>query len=484
VEVRDGSGTVSAEASFSDSGGSFSCALTVAGGVKCWGSGALGSLGNGSFQDSATPVDVIDGTEIDGTGVPKLLTGVAQITVGTYHACALTTAGGVKCWGSNWSGELGNGTFALESPGGLAMAGDVMDGSLALTGVAQISAGGYHTCAVTTGGGVKCWGNNTNGQLGNGTVGGVATPVDVIEGSPRLPLTGVAQISAGGLHTCAVTAGGAAKCWGRNVSGQLGVGLDVGQSRPADLIPVAANVKEMSSGFAQISAGFEHTCALTTAGGVKCWGRNSYGQAGNGTFTAREVVPIDVIDGSTSIVLGGVTQISAGGWHTCALTTGGGGECWGLNDSGQLGDGTFTSSATPGDVSELPSGAAALWDNEPISIVLPWTFSGFYHPVEMGGVWNTVKGGSTVPIKFQVFAGATELTDSSIVVQPLTATQAACSGGATDTIELAPTGGTNLRYGGGHFIFNWKTPKMPGYCYTITVALTNGASLSANFELR
>ena len=83
-----------------------------------------------------------------------------------------------------------------------------------------------------------------------------------------------------------------------------------------------------------------------------------------------------------------------------------------------------------------------------------------------------------------LFAGATELTDPAIVLQPLTATQTACSGGTTDTVELTATGGTSLRYGGGHFIFNWKTPKMPGYCYTITVALTNGESLSANFELR
>ena len=89
-----------------------------------------------------------------------------------------------------------------------------------------------------------------------------------------------------------------------------------------------------------------------------------------------------------------------------------------------------------------------------------------------------------MPIKFQVFAGATEMTDPSIVVQPLTATQAECSGGPTDTIELTLTGATSLRYGGGHFIFNWKTPKKAGYCYIVTVTVTNGTSLSANFELR
>jgi len=542
VEVLDGSETVLGEGSFSDAGGYFSCALTAAGGVKCWGSGTSGSLGNGSFENSATPVDVI---ELDGTGTPKLLDGVVQITLGPNHACALTTAGGVKCWGNNSYGQLGNGTFApIEGPGGFATPGDVMDGSVALTGVTQISAGGWHTCAVITGGRVKCWGNNGQGQLGNGTISastsGIATPVDVREWIPAQPLTGVAQISAGGYHTCTVSVDGAAKCWGRGVHGQLGVGLGRGETHPADLIGEAVNVKGMSSGVAQISAGFEHTCALTTAGAVKCWGRNSFGQAGHGTFTAREPEPIDVVDGSPSIPLGGVAQISAGGWHTCAITTGGSATCWGFNDSGQLGngtvspptspgiampvnvygmgggvaqisggwphtcalttdrhvtcwgsnaqgqlgDGTYLSSAAPVDVIGLTNAVAALWDGEPITPVVPWTFSGFYHPVEMSGVWNTVKGGSTVPIKFQVFAGAAELTDPSIVVQPLAATQTACSGGATNTIELTPTGGTSLRYGGGHFIFNWKTPKMPGYCYVITVFFTNGGSLSANFELR
>jgi hypothetical protein len=124
-----------------------------------------------------------------------------------------------------------------------------------------------------------------------------------------------------------------------------------------------------------------------------------------------------------------------------------------------------------------------LWDGEPI---VPWTFSGFYAPVEVAGASNTLKAGATVPIKFQVFAGSTELTDPAIVLQPLTATQTPCSGGHTGIIELTATGGTSLRYdtGGGHFIYNWKTPKMPGYCYTVTVRLTNGTSQSANFQLR
>lgn len=118
--------------------------------------------------------------------------------------------------------------------------------------------------------------------------------------------------------------------------------------------------------------------------------------------------------------------------------------------------------------------------------VLPWTVSGFYQPVDMGGVWNTVKNGSTVPLKFEVFAGSTELTSTSVVVQPLTATRSLCSGGPTDDIELVATGGTALRYdtAAGQFIYNWQTPKNAGFCYVVTITLTDGSSLSAKIQLR
>jgi hypothetical protein len=104
----------------------------------------------------------------------------------------------------------------------------------------------------------------------------------------------------------------------------------------------------------------------------------------------------------------------------------------------------------------------------------------------MGGVWNTVKNGSTVPLKFEVFAGSNELTNTSIVNQPLTATQTLCTGGPTDDIELTATGATSLRYDttSGQFIYNWQTPRKPGFCYVVTVKLEDGTSISANFKLK
>jgi endonuclease G len=140
--------------------------------------------------------------------------------------------------------------------------------------------------------------------------------------------------------------------------------------------------------------------------------------------------------------------------------------------------GQHTVSATARDTAGNVNTASATYT------VLAWTVSGFYQPVDMGGVWNTVKGGLTVPLIFEVFAGRTELTSTSVVVQPLTVTPTACGGQPRDAIELLSIGPTALRRELGLFIYNWKTPKTPGSCYVVTVRLTDGSSLSARFQLR
>jgi hypothetical protein len=118
--------------------------------------------------------------------------------------------------------------------------------------------------------------------------------------------------------------------------------------------------------------------------------------------------------------------------------------------------------------------------------VLAWTFVGFYHPVDIGDVLNTVKNGSTVPLRFEAFAGETELMDLAAVNQPLMATQAVCESTETDDIELLSTGGTSLSYDAttGQFVYKWQTPKKAGYCYVLTVTLKDGTSGSARFRLK
>ncbi len=306
-----------------------SCALTTAGAVQCWGNNNSGQLGDGSTMGRSTPV-----------AVSGLDSGVAAITAGSQHSCARTTAGAVRCWGSNFNGQLGNGT-TTDSTTPVAVSG--LD-----SGVAAIAAGhNVHTCALTTAGAVRCWGWNVYGQLGDGSTMGRSTPVAVSSlGS------GVATIVAGTSHSCARTTAGAAHCWGDNFFGQLGDGSTTHRTTPVA-------VSGLGAGVAAIAAGDTHSCALTTAGAVLCWGFNGSGQLGDDSTTQR-TTPVDVKGVGGSGTLSDVAAIAAGTSHTCALTTAGAVHCWGNNSYGQLGDGSTTPRTTPVAVSGLDSGVAAI----------------------------------------------------------------------------------------------------------------------------
>lgn len=210
-------------------------------------------------------------------------------------------------------------------------------------GVQQVSAGSAHSCAVTEQGGVKCWGSNSAGQLGDGSSTDRYTQVDVAGLG-----VGVSAVVNGGVHTCAITSAGGVKCWGSNASGQLGDGSNNSQQNT----PV--NVNGLASGVMAIAAGASFTCALTSAGGVKCWGLNSSGQLGDNSLFNR-ASPVDV-QGLTANVAG----ITAGSNHTCALLKSGGMKCWGSNANGQLGDNSTIQRSTAVDVIGLANGVAAI----------------------------------------------------------------------------------------------------------------------------
>jgi alpha-tubulin suppressor-like RCC1 family protein len=335
-------------------GGLHTCAVLDTGHVQCWGANANGQLGNGTTAISPVP------QEVDG------ITTALSVTGGSTHTCALLYGGTVQCWGNNGSGQLGNGRTSPPDAPVLkpVVVQDDHDGNPAtntvdLSGVTAIAAGGFHTCAVRTGGEVACWGHDGSGQLGNGSGGGTSyLPAKVVHDhdtdttTPMVPLTGVTAVAAGEYHTCAlIGATGAVKCWGNNGSGQLGNGATPLPAPDRTSATPVTGIPDGGHKATALTAGQAHTCAVLDDGTVRCWGQGFFGQLGNNTSgdgndTSTPVKAKRDIDGDPTFTPGdigdivGVTAIGAGQFHTCARITGGTVRCWGQNGRGQLGDGT------------------------------------------------------------------------------------------------------------------------------------------------
>jgi alpha-tubulin suppressor-like RCC1 family protein len=311
-----------------------SCAITELDLVKCW-----GWDGDGSRPSDGVGDDRVRPTEIVGLGK------VLAVTAGSNTSCAITYAGGVKCWPAAGQGQLYD-VPSLES------------------GVTAISAGFRHNCAVTSGGAVKCWGENDKGQLGNGTTEGSDFPVDVF-GLPGYQIA----VSAGSHHTCALNSEGAIHCWGANYWGNLGSGSGNTGS------PVA--IDGSNNDYVAVDAGTSITCALRSVGLVQCWGWGLH-RAGETPHSISEMSVENLesltvgtehgcaVDGNGSLFCLGangnwrrgvpgfdssstlellqtdeaVVQAAAGDDHTCILTVGGLVMCVGHNWAAQLGDGT------------------------------------------------------------------------------------------------------------------------------------------------
>ncbi len=318
VELGDAAVAVTA-------GSEHTCALMATGAVRCWGAAARGQLGYGN-------TDPIGDDEPAGVaGEVAIGQSAVAISAGFVHTCALLDDGGVRCWGASDFGQLGYGGTA--SIGG----GQTPDtvGNVGLgTKVVAISAGGAHTCAITRDYDVMCWGKGRDGALGYGGTGHVGDNEAPVRAGIVPVGAKVRAIDAGEKHTCAVLADRSVRCWGEGDSGRLGYGdaFDIGETEPAS----AAGDVDVGAPIVQISAGISHTCATDTAGDVRCWGFASLGQLGYGVW--NQIGDDESARAASVVQLAGVAvSVSAGSFHSCALLDGGAVRCWGYGRFGRLG---------------------------------------------------------------------------------------------------------------------------------------------------
>ena len=377
-------------------GSSHTCGLTSAGSAYCWGSNDYGQLGTGTTDDATTPTAVaggltfakvsvgsqhtcaittggaaycwgyIGGLETNQCPGPQCATSpvalegglkFASLSSGKAYTCAVTAAGTAYCWGSHDSDELGVGTLCDDNPAKCApLAPAPVAGRLKF---ATVSAGPDHACGLTTTGRAYCWGSDASGKLGVGSVETpCSNPLFSCSMSP-VPVAGVlrfASVSAGAATTCGVTTAGAAYCWGSNASGQVGgqttqgcTGIMTGRT-PCAWSPVA-----VSGGlkFATVIASGDHTCGLTTNGTLYCWGDVADLGAPATTRCSRGMCAAAPV----ALPVGGLkfANLSVASGHICGIATTGAAYCWGMNRSGQLGNGTTDDSDHPTLISGLNS---------------------------------------------------------------------------------------------------------------------------------
>ena len=330
-----GPGQVAVELSL---GGTHSCARLVGGQVKCWGGNDYGQLGLGdTLARGDQPGEM-------GAALPAVNIGAAAISlsVGDHYACALLDDGQVKCWGLNMNGELGRGDTASRGDGPGEMGNALLAVPLAAgQTVIALSAGGYHNCALLSGGGLKCWGGN-NGELGIGDgdnrgdqPGEMGAALPFVDLAPNKPVS----VSAGGSTTCALMDDKSVRCWG--LGGYIGLGDKLTRGDNPGEMGLALPAVDLGAPALAVHSGGHH-CALFAGGKIKCWGWNVAGQLGLGDVADRGDQPGEMGDALPFVSLGAgktVVDLEVVNRTACALLNDGTIKCWGQNNQGQLGQG-------------------------------------------------------------------------------------------------------------------------------------------------
>lgn len=331
-------------------GSDLACAVLADGTASCWGDNGSGDLGHGDidpvFGTPAFPTKVGPAPVVTALVGPKL-TNVHAVDVGGTTSCAALDDGSVWCWGH--VPGMSNSNIAVQVPGfsgvtaisvaGFGICGLLTDSSVScmdwsgavtatgITSATAISVSDSYACALISGGTVTCWGNNGSGQLGDG--GTTATPAPGV--SVQLATNDVAvSITTSPITACAALSSGTVKCWGSNDNGQMG--NNVAPGTPSLPVPVI-NLQDA----VQVGGGTNQMCAVRRNGSVECWGQNSAGQCGDGTFTSilPQPSPDHAVRG-----LSNARQVGAGQSFACAVARDGRAYCWGNDGDATLGDGS------------------------------------------------------------------------------------------------------------------------------------------------
>ncbi len=326
VEGVDGTGTLSGVASLV-SGGSSYCALLTSGGVDCWGWGVFGGLGDGIFYTGAGPKGSAVPVAVEGVGGTGTLGGVTNLASDGGSVCAVLNSGGVDCWGEGIYGELGNGVFYSTGYQGSAVPVQVegVGGTGTLTGVASLTAQFGGDCALLTSEELDCWGFGAYGNLGNGVFDSSAVPVQVEGVGGSGTLTGITALANAGAGYCALLTSGGVDCWGDGEQGQLGNGQlyttdTVGSATPVEVQGVGGT--GTLAGAASVIGEDYAVCALLTSGGVDCWGYGAFGQLGDGVFYPTPTgfpIPVQVEGVGGTGTLSGVASLTSGAGNFCAV---------------------------------------------------------------------------------------------------------------------------------------------------------------------
>ena len=321
-------------------------------------------------ENEVTPINTDQAPTVPGQGeggqtgdgetrriLPQIIGPVAtefkQISAHTHHSCAIRgTERRVWCWGNNSNGELGNGEIRGSVETNFVSPVAVQATELEKTNVQSVAVGHQFSCALLANKAIQCWGSNSNGQLGIGSAGGsTITPVTVVG------INNATSIVAGSRHTCALLEDKTARCWGLNLHGQLGNGV-LGGADEAFPTPETVGGATPLTNIESIATSDDHTCALLTDKTARCWGANSYGGLGNGIRNTKAPPNIvTVLESVGGEALGDIKQISVGSDHTCALLEDKTAQCWGLNSHGQLGTGNTDTSFSPLPVMDVETAA-------------------------------------------------------------------------------------------------------------------------------